>query len=155
MSAYWIDSEWSMPEISANSTKSSSETFFSIYINIHVYYINFLCYKSSTSFYCFKIFHQMQLYAFWKSFSTGKYCPLIKEVDISAVKVTDVSLRNLVSRCTNLHKVKLSRCLHVTDTGYVLFLYNSQVLFHEINESYERVKIKMGLYYPRLISGHS
>ncbi|XP_060585756.1 uncharacterized protein LOC132741569 [Ruditapes philippinarum] len=60
----------------------------------------------------------------------GKYCPHIKEVNISAVKVTDVSLRNLVSRCTNLHKVKLSRCLHVTDTGIHTLLTSGQPLAH-------------------------
>ncbi|XP_045193888.2 dynein regulatory complex subunit 6-like [Mercenaria mercenaria] len=60
----------------------------------------------------------------------GKYCPEIKELDLSAITVTDVSLRNLVSRCTNLHKVKLKRCLHVSDKGVNTILTSGQPLSH-------------------------
>lgn len=58
----------------------------------------------------------------------GKHSPGIMELDLSNVKITDVSVKNLMACCTNLHFVRLKRCLHITDKGISTLLSAGQPL---------------------------
>ncbi|WAR03833.1 YQOA-like protein [Mya arenaria] len=65
----------------------------------------------------------------------GKHCPSLQELDLTSVKVTDISLKNLVSRCTNLRRLWLRKCFHVTDKGvrYVLSVC-SQLAYLDLSD---------------------
>ena len=47
----------------------------------------------------------------------GKCCPDLQVLNLSAVKVTDIALKNLVTKCTKLRSLCLKKCLHLTDKG--------------------------------------
>lgn len=58
----------------------------------------------------------------------GKHSPGIRDLDLSNIKITDVSLRNLVAKCTNLQTLRLKRCLHISDKGVNTVLSSGQPL---------------------------
>ncbi|XP_052247771.1 F-box/LRR-repeat protein 7-like isoform X3 [Dreissena polymorpha] len=60
----------------------------------------------------------------------GKHCSCLKNLDLTAVNVTDVSLRNLASKCTHLCSLILTRCLLVTDKGVGHILQFCKMLSH-------------------------
>ncbi|KAJ8312714.1 hypothetical protein KUTeg_010087 [Tegillarca granosa] len=51
-------------------------------------------------------------------------CPALQKLDLSGVAVTDISLRNLGVKCTNLKWIALQKSFYVGDKGLSWFLQN-------------------------------